>query len=284
MGIIVDIILPLSLAFIMFSLGLGLSFEDFSRVVRQPKDFAVGAFSQMILLPVVAFLFASLWPLAPELSLGLMIIAAAPGGATSNIITAFARGDVALSISLTAIISLLSVITIPLIVVFSHGQFMGEQAEKDISVAGTAIGVFVIVTVPVLMGLLVRRLATNFALRIKPAARSLSVILFALVLAGAIYQERSHIIPYFSQTGLVTLAFNVSMMMVAYLLAKFFATGRKQQTSIVIECGLQNGTLAIAVAVLLFDDGLVVVPATTYSLLMFATSLMYVAATRRKKK
>ena len=281
MGFIVDVVLPLALAFIMLALGLGLTFDDFARVVRRPRDFAVGAVSQIVVLPAVAFALASIWPMAPELALGLMIIAAAPGGVTSNILTAFARGDVALSISLTAVISLLSVITIPIIVVFAYGQFIGEQTGRDISVAGTAVSVFLIVAVPVLIGLLVSRFAEGFALRFEPAARKISAVLFVLVLAGAIYDQRANIVPYFAQAGLVTLVLNLLMMAIAYLLARMFATGPTQRIAIAIECGLQNGTLAIAVAVLLFGGGLATVPAATYSLIMFATALIYIALRRR---
>ncbi len=281
MGFLVDVVLPLALAFIMLALGLGLTFDDFARVVRRPRDFAVGAVSQIVVLPVVAFALASVWPMAPELALGLMIIAAAPGGVTSNILTAFARGDVALSISLTAVISLLSVITIPVIVVFAYGEFIGEQTGKDISVAGTAISVFLIVAVPVLIGLIVRRFAESLALRFEPAARKISAVLFVLVLAGAIYDQRANIVPYFAQAGLVTLVLNLLMMTIAWLLARTFATGPTQRIAIAIECGLQNGTLAIAVAVLLFGGGLATVPAATYSLIMFATALIYIVVLRR---
>ena len=281
MGFVTDVVLPLALAFIMFALGLGLTIDDFARVARRPRDFAVGAASQIVLLPAVAFVLASVWPMAPELALGLMIIAAAPGGVTSNILTAFARGDVALSISLTAAISLVSVITIPLVVVFAHGRFVGEPVGRDVSVTGAAVGVFLIVAVPVLIGLLVRRFAQSFALRVEPAARAVSAALFVLVLAGAIYQERDNIVAYFAQAGLVTLVLNVSMMAIAYVLARTFATGPRQRTAIAIECGLQNGTLAIAVAVLLFGGGLAIVPAATYSLIMFATALVYIAVLRR---
>ncbi len=281
MGFVVDVVLPLALAFIMFGLGLGLTFDDFTRVARRPRDFAVGALSQVVVLPAVAFALASVWPMAPELALGVMIIAAAPGGVTSNILTAFARGDVALSISLTAAISLLSALTIPLVVVFAHAWFIGEQAGRDVSVAGTALGVFLIVTVPVLIGLVVRRFAEGFAVRVEPAVRRISAILFVVVLAGAVFQERANIVPYFVQAGPVTLVLNVAMMAIAWLLARAFATGPRQQRAIAIECGLQNGTLAIAVAVLLFGGGPAVVPAATYSLIMFATALIYVALLRR---
>lgn len=281
MGIVTDVVLPIALAFIMFALGLGLTFDDFARVARRPRDFIVGALSQIVLLPVVAFLLVSVWPLPPELALGVMIIAAAPGGVTSNILTAFARGDVALSISLTAVISLLSVITIPIIVVFSYTQLIGNDAGGDVSVAGTAISVFVIVTIPVLLGLAVRRLAETFAMRFEPLARNISALLFVLVLAGAIFAERNNIVEYFAQAGLITLVLNVVMMVLAYGIARLFASGLRQRIAISIECGLQNGTLAIAVAALLFGGGLATVPAATYSLIMFATALIFIALLRR---
>ena len=281
MGVITEIVLPLALAFIMFALGLGLTFDDFARVARRPRDFLVGAMSQIVLLPAVAFLLVNVWSMPPELALGVMIVAAAPGGVTSNILTAFARGDVALSISLTAVVSLLCVFTIPLIVVTSHGLLIGGDLGAEVSVARTAIGVFAIVTVPVLLGLLVRRLAADFAIRFEPLARRISTVLFALVLAGAIYQGRDDIVPYFAQAGLTTLVLNVTMMVLAYLVARIFASGPRQRVAIAIECGLQNGTLAIAVATLLFGGGLAVVPAATYSLTMFATALIFVALLRQ---
>jgi len=282
MGVVTDVILPLALAFIMFALGLGLTFEDFARVAKRPRDFMVGALSQIVLLPLVAFALVSVWPIQPELALGVMIIAAAPGGVTSNILTAFARGDVALSISLTAIISLLCVVTIPLIVVFSYQQLLGGDLGADVSVAKTAVSVFVIVTVPVLLGLIVRRFAANFAIRFEPSARKISAALFVLVLAGAIFQERANIAEYFAQAGLITLVLNVVMMGLAYLIARLFASGLRQRIAISIECGLQNGTLAIAVATLLFGGGLAIEPAATYSLIMFATALIFIAFLRRK--
>ena len=280
MGFITDVVLPLALAFIMFALGIGLTVADFARVAARPRDFLVGAALQILLLPLVALVLISVWPLAPELALGVMIIAAAPGGVTSNILTAYARGDVALSISLTAIVSLLSVITIPLIVVFTYSRLIGGDAG-NVSIAGTAVSVFVIVTVPVVLGLLARRFAENFAVRFEPIARKVSTGLFILVLLGAIASERANIVTYFAQAGLITLVLNVVMMALAYFIAKQLATGPAQRIAISLECGLQNGTLAIAVATLLFGGGAAVVPAATYSLIMFATALIFIAILRR---
>ena len=281
MGVVTDIVLPIALAFIMFALGLGLTLDDFARVATRPRDFIVGALAQLLLLPAVAFLLVSIWPLPPKLALGVMIIAAAPGGVTSNLLTAFARGDVALSISLTAVISLLSVVTIPFVVVFSYEWFVGGELAAEVSIARTAISVFVIVTVPVLLGLLLRRFASGFALRFEPLARRISTALFILVLAGALYQERNNIVAYMAQTGLVTLVLNVAMMVLAALVAWLCASGLRQRVAISLACGLQNGTLAIAVATLLFGGGLATVPAATYSLIMFGTALVFIAILRR---
>ena len=281
MGIVTDVLLPVALAFIMFALGLGLTFDDFARVAKRPRDFLVGALCQIALLPLVAFLIVSVWPIAPELALGVMIIAAAPGGATSNILTAFARGDVALSISLTAVISLLCVVTVPLIVVFSYGRLIGGDGGGGVSIAGTAISVFLIVTLPVLVGLFVRRFAEGFAVGFESLARTISAVLFVLVLAGAVYSQRDNVVAYFAQAGLITLVLNVVMMALAYAIACAFATGLRQRIAISIECGLQNGTLAIAVATLLFGGSAAIVPAATYSLIMFATALIFIAFIRR---
>ncbi len=281
MGILTDIILPLSLAFIMFALGLGLSWDDFVRVAKQPRDFFVGAFSQIFILPIVAFILVKLWPISPELAIGVMIIAAAPGGATSNIITFFAKGDVALSISLTAIISLLCVITIPFIVLTSLNLLMGSNMTEEISLLDIASKMFLIVTIPVLLGMLFKKLFSNVASSFEPTAKKISAVLFVLVLLGAILSERNNIISYFSQAGLITFVLNIVMMFIAFYIAKFLGSGEKQKKTITIECGLQNGTLAIVVATSIFGGGLYLIPAATYSLIMFATSLIFVYLVRK---
>ena len=276
MSIVTDIFLPLALAFIMFALGLGLTGADFLRVLKQPKDFFVGAISQIILLPVIAFVLVKLWPISPELAIGVMIIAAAPGGVTSNILTSFARGDVALSISLTAIISLLSVITVPFIIITSLGLLGSENVVQNISLTSMAISMFLIVTVPVILGMIFRRFASNVAIKFESIAKKISIVLFIIVLLGAILAEKDNIVSYFADAGLITLVLNVVMMIVAFYVAKLFGTGNAQKKCIAIECGLQNGTLAIFVGTTLFGGGAFVIPAATYSLIMFATSLIFV--------
>jgi len=281
MNIVTDVVLPLALAFIMFVLGLGLTGADFLRVIKQPRDFFVGAFSQVILLPIVAFILVTIWPIAPELAIGVMIIAAAPGGVTSNLLTSFAKGDVALSISLTAIISLLCVITIPFIVLTSIGLLGDLNIAQDISLLSMSRDMFLIVTVPVILGMLLRRFASGIALKFEPIAKKISIVLFVLVLLGAIAAERENVISYFAQAGLITLVLNVVMMIVAYYFAKFLSSGTEQRKCITIECGLQNGTLAIFVATSIFGGGAYVIPAATYSLIMFATSLIFVYLVRK---
>ena len=282
MGIVTDVFLPLALAFIMFALGMGLTAEDFIRVARQPKDFFIGALSQIIILPVVALLLVIIWPIEPALAVGVMLIAAAPGGATSNILTSFAKGDVALSISLTAIISLLCVLTIPLIVILSLNLLMDTNISEEFSLFGIARNMFLIVTVPVLLGMILRKFASNASLSFEPMAKKISAVLFVLVLIGAVISERENIISYFSQAGLITLVLNIIMMVIAFYLAKFFGSGEAQKRSITIECGLQNGTLAIVAATTIFEGGIYLIPAATYSLIMFATSLIFVYFVTKK--
>ena len=276
MGIITDVILPLALAFIMFALGLGLTGNDFLRVLKQPKDFLVGLISQIILLPIIAFILVKIWPISSEIAIGVMIIAAAPGGVTSNILTSFAKGDVALSISLTAIISLLSVITVPFVIITSLNLLNLDNIVQDVSLISMALSMFLIVTVPVIFGMSIRKFASNAAISFETIAKKISIFLFILVLIGAILAERNNVISYFAQAGLITLLLNVIMMFLAFYVAQFLGSGSAQKKCIAIECGLQNGTLAIFVATSLFGGGAYLIPAATYSLIMFITSLIFV--------
>ena len=205
-----------------------------------------------------------------------MIIAAAPGGVTSNILTSFAKGDVALSISLTAVISLLSVITVPFVIATSLGLLGSGNVSQNVSLTSMAISMFLIVTVPVILGMVFRRFASNAAIKFEPIAKKISIGLFIIVLLGAILAEKDNIVSYFADAGLITLALNVIMMIVAFYVAQLLATGNAQKKCIAIECGLQNGTLAIFVGTTLFGGGAFVIPAATYSLIMFATSLIFV--------
>ena len=276
MNFITDVILPLALAFIMFTLGLGLSISDFSNVFKKPKNFLIGLISQLIFLPIVGLIIVIIWPLPIEIAIGVMLIAAAPGGVTSNILTFFAKGDVALSVSLTAVMSLLSAVSVPIVLAISIGLIGGSSLPESISLTGIALSMFLIVTLPVLVGMGVRSFLNNLTLKIEKTARFISTLLFVLVLLGAILAERENVVSYFAQTGLVVLALNILMMLIAFYWSGFFGTGISQKKAIAIECGLQNGTLAIFVGTTVFGGGLYIIPAATYSLIMYLTSLIFI--------
>ncbi|MEE2968800.1 MAG: bile acid:sodium symporter family protein [Pseudomonadota bacterium] len=281
-NVITQILLPLSLAFIMFSVGLELVVDDFKRVAVRPKDFVVGAISQMIFLPLVAFGLLSFWSIEPALAVGVMIIAACPGGVTSNLMTYLARGDTALSVSLTAVISLLAVVTLPVIVGFSIVHFMDVASAPEISIGKMVLGVFAITTVPVIIGMAVKRLAPVFAAKFKISARIIASVLLVVIIAGAILAERDNVVDYFKQAGPVTLTLNLVMMALALSLAKMLGLGTPQKTAITMECGLQNGTLAIFVAATLIGSQTMMVPGAIYSLLMFPTAIAFLFMVIRK--
>ena len=269
-------IAPISLALIMLALGMGLTIQDFTRVIKQPRDFIVGLVCQLVFLPIIAFALVFMLDVPVELAVGLMIIAAAPGGVTSNILTKFANGDVALSISLTAVISLLSILTVPFII-FKSIDFLNASANtNEISMVGISTKMFLVVTLPVILGMIIRSFANNFISSNEKIIQTISLILFLIVLFGAIIQERSNIIPYLMKAGTITFLLNTVMMLVGFYVGKFFATGIKQRKCISLECGLQNGTLAIFVATQIFNDVTYIIPAAIYSLIMFATSLIFV--------
>ena len=274
-------IAPICLAIIMFGLGLGLNIGDFTRVIKNPKDFIVGFLSQVVLLPVVAFILISILTMPVEIALGVMIIAAAPGGVTSNVLTKFANGDVALSISLTAIISLISIISVPFIVFKSADLFKVSEISKEISMVGISTKMFLVVTLPVLLGMLMRKLATNFITSKTQLIERISVMLFVIVFAAIWIEEWKNIMGYIQQAGLITLTLNIIMMFVGYYVAKFFATGVAQRKSISLECGLQNGTLAVFVASQLFSEIEYLIPTATYAIVMFITSIIYVFIVRK---
>ena len=272
---IVTTIAPIALALIMLTLGLGLSIQDFTRVVNQPKDFIVGLLCQLILLPIVAFLLIKVLNTPLELALGVMIIAAAPGGVTSNVLTKFANGDVALSISLTAILSLISIISVPFIIFKSADLLNIQYATNEISMLQISLKMFLVVTLPVIIGMIIRKFVPFLSSEDKLMER-ISIFLFAIVFIAIWVEEKDNILSYLKQAGLVTLILNVVMMFIGYYIAKFLATGIEQRKCISLECGLQNGTLAVFVATQIFDDIAFIVPTATYALVMFLTSIIFV--------
>jgi len=279
---IVTKIAPIILALIMLGLGLGLKIDDFIRIIKSPKDFIVGFISQLIILPIVAYLLIIILRTPSEIAIGVMIIAAAPGGVTSNIMTKFADGDVALSISLTAVISLLSIITVPLII-FKSADFLGiTEISQNISMTGIALKMFLVVTVPVILGMIIRIFAENFIASKVGIFNKLNIVLFAIFFFAAFYEEKENIISFIMQAGLITLILNVSMMVIAYYIAKAFTSGAKQMRCIALECGLQNGTLAIFVSTQIFgNDILYAIPTAAYALIMYITGFIFIYILKR---
>ena len=273
---IVTKIAPIALALIMLGLGLGLTVQDFTRVIRTPKDFLLGLISQLIILPIVAFILIKFLGTAPEIALGVMIIAAAPGGITSNILTKFANGDVALSISLTAIISIVSIITVPLIV-FTSADLLGITFVSDkINITGTALKMALVVALPVFVGMIIRRFADNFISSRTSIINKITGFLFLIVFIAIWIEERDNILNYLTQAGLVVLNLNIVMMAIAYFLAKKFATGIQQVKCISLECGLQNGTLAVFVATEISNEVVYMIPTAAYALIMYITGFLFI--------
>ena len=273
-------IAPVCLAIIMFGLGLGLATSDFTRLLKKPRDFFVGFLSQVILLPIIAFGLILIIPMPIEIAMGVMIIAAAPGGVTSNVLTKFANGDVALSVSLTAVVSLLAIFIVPLIV-FNSANFIGVEITKEISMKSIAFKMFFVVTVPVLFGMIVRSLMTDFIISKTLIIQRLSIILFFIVFISIWVEEWNRIVSFIARAGLVTGILNLVMIFAGYYVAKMFATGVAQRKCISLECGLQNGTLAVVVATQLFDEMVFMVPTAAYALIMFLTSIFFVLIVRK---
>ena len=277
---IVTKIAPICLALIMLGLGLGLSIKDFTRILRTPKDFIVGFFSQLMILPIVALGVAIILNLSAPIAVGLMIIAAAPGGVTSNVLTKFANGDVALSISLTAVISLISIISVPFIVINS-ADFLGVKISTDISMTGIALKMALVVTVPVIIGMVIRGFSENFISTKINIINKITGWLFVIVFAAIWIEEKDNILNYLAEAGLAVLILNVVMMTLAYFIAKKFVSGIAQQKCIALECGLQNGTLAVFVATLIFDDVAYVIPTAAYALIMYITGFIFIYILRK---
>ena len=278
---VVTKIAPIALALIMLTLGLGLTTNDFTRVLIRPKDFLVGLICQIIFLPIIAFALIMILNVQTELALGFMIIAAAPGGVTSNILTKFANGDVALSVSLTAIISLLCILTVPFIVFQSADLLNINYITPQISMSGISIKMFLVITLPVLVGMLLRKLASDFIIRRTTLIEKISLILFILVFISIWIEEWENIITYISKAGVITLILNLTMMTLGFYVAKIFASGIEQRKCISLECGLQNGTLAVFVSTQLFDDVVYLIPTASYALIMFVTSIIFVLLLRK---
>ena len=273
---IVTKIAPIALALIMLGLGLGLKISDFIRILKGPKIFLVGLVSQLILLPIIALIIIFLIKVPIEIAMGVMIISAAPGGVTSNVMTKFANGDVALSISLTAVSSLICIISVP-VLVFNSASLLGlSNISKEISMTGIALKMAGIVTLPVFIGMIIRKFADNLISNNVKLVERTTGLLFLVVFAAIWIEERNNIIEYLSKAGFIVLILNVSMMFVAYYIAKFFSSNIQQRKCISIECGLQNGTLAVFVSTQIFNDIIYIIPTAAYALIMYITAFIFI--------
>lgn len=282
-SLLTNLLLPLALGIIMLGLGMGLTLDDFRRVARYPRAVLTGLILQVLILPAVAFALALAFGLPPELAVGLMLLAASPGGATANIYSHLARGDVALNITLTAINSLLCLLTLPLILDLSleyflgAGQYVPPPVRKVIEVA-------VIIVLPVVIGMVVRAYAPRFAARVEKPLRLLSVLVLVLLVAGAVVQERDTLISFFAVVGLACLSFNLISMGVGYAAPIALKLPRRQAIAIAMEIGIHNGTLAIFIALNVLGNARISVPAAVYSLLMFATAAVFAFTLNRRTR
>lgn len=268
------VFLPLALFVIMLGMGLGLTIADFKRILVEPKAVILGLVAQLIVLPLVGLLLASIFPLSAELAVGVMILAACPGGPTSNLITYLAKGNVALSITLTAISSVITVFTIPLVVNLAMGLFMGADAALRLPLVTTVVQIAVITVMPVSLGMVLHSKVPRFAARVEPWVKWLSLFFLGLIIVGLLVKERANVAGFFWQAGGVTFVLMTVTMVLGYAIATLAKLDPRSATAITVEVGIQNGTLAIAIAsaATFLNNPTMAIPAAIYSLLMFVVS------------
>jgi len=276
--------LAASLIIIMLGMGLSLVADDFKRIIIYPKAIFVGLVNQIILLPIIGFAIAILFPLTPEIAIGLMILAACPGGPTSNLITHLAKGDTALSVTLTALSSFITLLTIPFIINFALIHFLDEGQMIQLDVVETITRIFIIIIIPIIIGMIIRRYREKFALRMANPVRKASGIVIALVIIGILIKERENIVSYFQQAGIVALVLNLATMLVGYYSAKLFRIKDRRAISISIESGIQNGTLAMSIAIVLLGSTELAITPAIYSLLMFFTGGLAIYFGNKREK
>ena len=277
------IILEIALAIIMFGMGLGLVKDDFKRILTSPKAILIGLANQLILLPIIGFALVSIFPLQPEIAIGIMILAACPGGPTSNLISHLAKGDTALSVSLTAISSLITIFTIPFIVNFALENFLDAGQMIQLNPLEVIKKIMAITIIPVAIGMIIRNKNIAFANKMSKPVKIASAVILALVIIGIILKEKANFVSYFEQAGLVSLCLNLVTMIVGYLTAKTFHLRKEQAISISIESGIQNGTLAIFIAVTLLNNSAYAIAPAVYSVIMFLTGGLVVYLGTKKK-
>lgn len=269
--ILTTIILPISLFLIMFGLGLSLKLQDFNAILTQPKAIYIGLFGQMVILPIIAFVIAIIFQLPPALAVGLIIIALAPGGSTSNMFTYLAKGDVSLSVSLTAIVSVITPFTMPILAILSMNYFMQDSTEFSIPIIKTITQLLIITIIPIAFGMFILAKWSNIASKMEAFFKYFSILFLLLIIVLIVLKNQDNMLDFFIQAGLATLVLNISVLTIGYLLAKKAKLSQPQSTSIGYEVGIQNGTLALVVAGTLIGNSEMMIPALTYSLIMFLT-------------
>lgn len=275
-SVLTELFLPFSLAVIMFGMGLSLRIEDFKRILIYPKAVGIGLLNQLILLPLIAFGIAKAFQLPPELAVGLMILAVCPGGATSNLITHLAKGDSALSITLTACSSVITVFTIPFLVNYSIAHFIPGGEAKQLEVVGTVVSVLFITLIPVALGMITLAKAPALAKKWDQPFRKISTVFFVIIVLAAILKERENLVQYFIEAGPAALALNLSTLALSFAMAKWSGLPFRQGLTIAIESGIQNGTLGITIAATLLVNSVMSIPSAIYSLLMFGTAALVI--------
>lgn len=280
-SILTAVFLPLALAFIMLGMGLSLTTKDFKNILVYPKAIGLGLLNQLILLPLIAFALIQVFGLSGAFAVGFMILAACPGGATSNLITHLSRGDVALSISLTAVTSFITIVTIPLIVNFSISYF-GEEGSVTLPVLQTIIQIMGVTVVPVIIGMLLKRRFPMLSVKADKPVRIASAVIFSLVLIAAILKERASIVEFFILAGPVSLSLNIATLVLGFFLGTLFFLPIRQRMTIAIESGIQNGTLGIMIAATLLKNSEMTIPIAIYSLIMFVSSAIIILLANKK--
>jgi BASS family bile acid:Na+ symporter len=270
-GVLTQVILPLCLFIIMVGMGMSLVLADFSRVLLYPKAVILGLIGQLLILPLCGFFIAAFFVSDPVLALGIMLLAVCPGGTTSNMVTHLAKGDLALSITLTAVSSLFTFISIPLVMAFAFDYFSNETTHFELPILQTIGGLFLITLLPVSIGMLIRHFKQTFSVRMEPYLNRFAMVFLVVLIIGVGAKQHQVLIPALQQVGPSVFMLNVITMMIGFLIARRFRLSSAQTTSISLEVGIQNSTLAMLIATTLLHSPEMALPAAIYSLVMYIT-------------
>ena len=277
------IYLGIALMIVMIGMGLSLTTQDFKRIVLYPKAIILGMINQLVFLPLVAYVLISFFDVRPELAIGLIILAACPGGPTSNLITHLCKGDTALSVSLTAVSSILTLFTIPLILEWSVQYYSAQDAVIEINRLDIFKDLLLVSLVPIALGMLIKHYKSDFAVKMEKPVKIASALILLVLIVGLTIKERANIIPYFSEVGLSALSLNIVSLALGFTTARLMGLNKQQSISISIESGIQNGTLAIGIAIGILHNSDYAIPAAVYSLIMFLSAFVLIGLTNWKK-